>query len=175
MTERLDWTETARRYGCLEGYSSEAAQRAISEWAARYLVEHHGEQVFVEAVWFYLGDAPGCDLVRMVLKALRPPAARRECLSVLDHGEGDTRVSAAELLSCIVTRAELGRLAALLHDSDANVRFWAARAVEHLAVLREIHGGELGSMLSIISVDQDEQVRSMAEEIRRALREAGLP
>jgi hypothetical protein len=124
-----------------------------------------GEQRLRDAVDFYVGRQPGCELVRSVLFVLRPGCAKERCYEIFKSGDPTERVTAVELLRMTADARVVPWVPEFLADDSEGVQNWGIDVLDQLLYCDFIGRKEAEPILRLALHHGNARVREQAVQI----------
>ena len=166
-TKRVDWGGLAEKLGTVTRTESGYSETGGSGIAAKLIVEIMGDQVWRDAVDFYVSGKPGAEGARSVLWMLRPPAAMNRCNEIfLTTNDYETASFAICLLQVVADRRVLDWIPQYLASANKGARIWGLGIVDQLLIMNEeITLNEAMPLIETGLIDPDESVQRQARQI----------
>lgn len=163
----IDWEQLARQLGTIhEG--SESSDSIVALQAIELLI---GEKQLRDSVDYYISQAPGCELARVVLWQLHPWPAMQRCYEIFRLSENILdRQLAIELLRVVADRRALKWIDEFIIDPDPGVQNWGAGVLDQLLWSELVEVEECRELLDKLGNHESEDIREKAQFIRSYLK-----
>jgi len=164
--DRIDWAHLAKSFESASGNTESGSD----DLARQVVAELLGPQTLIEAVDYYVHNRHGAELVRSVLRLLRPAVAIERCLALYaDETNIDVRRASVELLRFIAGRQLLPAVKRFLEDPDETIQNWGVSLLDQLILDESIGVTEADEYLRVAERHPNPNVRQTALAIRGVL------
>lgn len=168
MAKTYDWHALAISAGSISGFMESGGTREAQIALAKLV----GEENLVGAVDYYLTGVQGSELVRSVLRLLKPEAAMSRCYEIYKSSDDRrARAIAVELLRSIADRRALPWAHEFIADLDDTIQMWGASLVDQLLWDSSIEVNEATALLDVMERHPNPAVRERHSFIMKYLKD----